>query len=95
MGPAASSRSSRWGEAGSFLGGRRPFRGYGCCPSLEAREFVRALSGDAPKEQKRSVAHLRLLALILGFLGWVTLAYALALLPTHDRAVVLVDGLGT
>lgn len=38
--------------------------------------------------------HLRLLALILGFLGWVTLAYALVVLLTHDRAVVIVDSLG-
>ena len=55
---------------------------------------LRPLSGGASKEQKRSVAHWRLLALILGFLGWVTLAYALAVLLTHDGAVVMVDSLG-
>ena len=63
-------------------------------PILETREFVRPLSGGAPKEQKRSVAHLRLLALILGFLGWATLAYALVVLLIHDRAMVVVDNLG-
>ena len=61
---------------------------------LETCEFVRPLSGGAPREQKRSVAHLRLLALILGFLGWATLAYALVILVTHNRAVVIVDSLG-
>ena len=40
------------------------------------------------------MAHLRLLALILGFLGWATLAYALAVLLTHDGAVAMVDSLG-
>ena len=40
------------------------------------------------------MAHLRLLALILGFLGWITWAYVLALLLTHDGAVVMVDNLG-
>ena len=40
------------------------------------------------------MAHLRLLALILGFLGWVTLAYAVAVLLTHDGTVVKVDSLG-
>ena len=63
-------------------------------PILETREFVRPLSGGAPEEQKRSVAHLRLLALILGFLGWATLAYALAVLLTHGGAVAMVDSLG-
>ena len=44
-------------------------------------------------EQKRSVERLRLLALILGFLGWVTMAYALVVLFTHEGAVVIVDSL--
>ena len=37
---------------------------------------------------------LRRLALILGFLGWVTLAYALVVILAHDGALVIVDSLG-
>ena len=37
---------------------------------------------------------LRRLALILGFLGWVTLAYALVVILAHDGTLVIVDSLG-
>ena len=37
---------------------------------------------------------LRRLALILGFLGWATLAYALVVILAHDGALVIVNSLG-
>ena len=40
------------------------------------------------------MAGLRRLALILGFRGWATLAYALVVILAHDGALVIVDSLG-